>query len=137
MIFVAEKYGSRSSPVRSATFFSNPSAESRRQMSVVRRSCQTMAGPRGWPVFLSQNTAVSRWLAMPIPATWDGAIRAEEMASRAAVSCVDQISSGSCSTQPGFGYDWVKGFWDTETALPVLSKRIARELVVPWSRARM
>ncbi len=74
-----------------------------RQRSVVRRSCQTMAGPSGSPVFRSQNTAVSRWLAMPIAAILPMPTPEASSASRAAVTCVLQISRGSCSTQPGRG----------------------------------
>jgi hypothetical protein len=38
------------------------------QISSVRVHCQTMALYKGWPVFLSQTTAVSRWLVIPMPA---------------------------------------------------------------------
>ncbi len=103
MIFVPEKYGSRRRPVRSAMVASSPLADSVWQMSAVRLSCQTMAGPSGLPVALSQKTAVSLWLAMPMPAMSDGGTRACASASRAVASCVDQISRGSCSTQPGLG----------------------------------
>jgi hypothetical protein len=72
-------------------------------MSAVRRSCQTMAGASGAPVRRSQNTAVSRWLAMPMQEIIDGLIRDSAMASRAVASCDDHISIGSCSTHPGRG----------------------------------
>ena len=50
---VPVKYGSSRRPVSSATRSSTPSARSRSQMAVVRRSCQTIAGPgrvQGAPV---------------------------------------------------------------------------------------
>ena len=62
-----------------------------------------MAGQSGSPVVLSQNTAVSRWLAIPIAAMRDAGMRAVSIASLAAVSWLSQISRGSCSTQPGRG----------------------------------
>src|SRR5690606_3768487 len=49
----------------------------------------------------------------------------------------DHISKGSCSTHPGLGKYWVNSFWATETILPFLSKTTARELVVPWSNAKI
>ena len=49
----------------------------------------------------------------------------------------DQISFASCSTQPGLGKIWRNSFWATAMIEPRLSKTMARELVVPWSRARM
>ena len=48
----------------------------------------------------------------------------------------DQISMASCSTQPSWGKIWVNSFWDTPAMFCSRSKRMARELVVPWSRAR-
>ena len=60
--FVAEKYGSGTSPVRAR----RSSAGSSRQRSAVRRSCQTIAGATALPVARCQRTVVSRWLAIPI-----------------------------------------------------------------------
>jgi len=46
---------------------------------------------------------VSRWLVMPIAATSVPLAPAAASAPCAAVTLVAQISSGSCSTQPGRG----------------------------------
>ena len=89
--------------MRSLTIGPSPSAASFRQRSVVRRSCHTIAGPSGSPVLRSQNTAVSRWLAMPIAAILPMPTPDAATASRAASTWVLQISRGSCSTQPGRG----------------------------------
>ncbi len=97
---VAEKYGSSRRPVRACTSGSAPSARSRSQAAAVRRSCQTMARWTGAPVARSHTTTVSRWLAMPMAAT---GTPAAAIASRAVPSASRQISSGSCSTQPGAG----------------------------------
>ncbi len=97
--FVAEKYGSGTSPVRSRI----RSLSSSRQRSAVRRSCQTIAGATGRPVLRSQTTVVSRWLAMPIAASSAAGTPAAASAASAACRTPSQISSGSCSTQPGFG----------------------------------
>jgi hypothetical protein len=50
------------------------------------------------------TSVVSRWLVMPMPAMSRGRAGARPAsASRATASWVAQISSGSCSTQPGCG----------------------------------
>jgi hypothetical protein len=46
---------------------------------------------------------VSRWFAIPTAAISPPVTRASASAARADRSTVDQISSGSCSTQPGWG----------------------------------
>src|SRR5213595_317388 len=58
-------------------------------------------------------------------------------ASVAVCSWVAQISVASCSTQPGVGKIWRNSFCANATTLPLWSNTMARELVVPWSRARM
>jgi hypothetical protein len=60
MIFVAEKYGSSSSPVRRRTSSSSPAARSRAQIGAETRLCQTIAGATGAPVARSQRIVVSR-----------------------------------------------------------------------------
>jgi hypothetical protein len=97
--FVAEKYGSGTSPVRSRI----SSAGSERQRSAVRRSCQTTTEAAGLPVVRSQSTVVSRWFAIATARRSAGRIPASRTAASAAASTLDQISSGSCSTQPGCG----------------------------------
>src|SRR5689334_8343599 len=47
----------------------------------------------------------------------------------------DQISSGSCSTQPAFGKICSCSFWSTETTRPEWSKIMHLVEVVPWSIA--
>ena len=44
-----------------------------------------------------------------------------------------QISFASCSTQPDFGKNCLNSRCAMPLILPSLSKRIALELVVPWS----
>src|SRR6185369_12520182 len=48
-----------------------------------------------------------------------------------------QISSGSCSTQPGLGKICGSSCCAEATGRPVESNTIARVLVVPWSMARI
>jgi hypothetical protein len=74
---------------------------------------------------------------MPIAAMRAGSTPLSVSAARAQASWLAQISSGSCSTQPGYGKYWGYSRWQLATAVPVSSNTIARELVVPWSRARM
>ncbi len=59
------------------------------------------------------------------------------MASAMTAASDDQISMGLCSTHPGCGKCWVNSIWATEQMLPSWSKTMAREELVPWSRARM
>jgi hypothetical protein len=46
---------------------------------------------------------VSRWFVRPIAAMAPAFARADARAARVAASTLDQMASGSCSTQPGFG----------------------------------
>jgi len=50
-----------------------------------------------------QTTTVSRWLVMPMPAMSRTPTPLVAIASRAVDRTSRQISSGSCSTQPGCG----------------------------------
>ena len=59
------------------------------------------------------------------------------IASAITEACDDHISIGLCSTQPGFGNIWVNSFCEVALIFPWLSKTIALELLVPWSRARI
>ena len=131
MSLVPEKYGSRTRPVLSRTACDIPWERSFWQISAERRHCQTMALQTGFPVDRSQRTTVSRWFVMPMAAIWSPSICAASMTPFAASNCVFQISSGSCSTQPGFGKICVKGicFWLITT--PALLKSIALDDVVP------
>ena len=101
---MAEKYGWSVSPVRRRTSSSPPSADSSAQVSAVRASCQTRAGATGWPVARSQRTIVSRWFAMPTPAT--RARSTCESTSPAQLRVAARISAASCSTWPGAGWCW-------------------------------
>src|SRR5262245_19907239 len=74
---------------------------------------------------------------MPMPARSRGRRDAAASASTATPIWVDQISRASCSTQPAFGKIWRNSRWAVPRMRPSLSNRIARELVVPWSSARM
>jgi hypothetical protein len=101
LTFVPEKYGSSVSPVSSLTRASLPWFSSSAQRSAVRRSCHTIALCAALPVLRSQMTLVSRWFVMPIAAIDDDTMpfSACDSASRTDA----QMSSGSCSTQPGCG----------------------------------
>ena len=100
---VAEKYASSTKPVLRCSVRAWPRDLSWSQAGAVRRSCHTMAGATGSPVRRSQSTVVSRWLVMPTAANWLACRSARCSAKRATASCVDQISKGSCSTQPAWG----------------------------------
>ncbi len=76
-----------------------PAAVNVSHRSAVRRSCHTMARPNGRPVERLQATTVSRWFVMPMHR--GGPSRSASSAHTASV--VAQISSASCSTQPGCG----------------------------------
>jgi hypothetical protein len=96
-----------------------------------------MALQSGLPLFLFHTTVVSRWLVMPMAAMRELSMPALAIASAATPACDDHISSGSCSTHPGCGKICVNSFLADDTGNPIWSKIIARELVVPWSSARM
>ncbi len=111
-----------------------PLSRSSRQRSLVRRSCQTIAGATGASVRRSHSTTVSRWLVMPSPT---GRSPAAASASRMASSETRKISSGSCSTQPGSGKCWVNSRYPRPSTLPSWWMTSAVEPVVPWSSARI
>ncbi len=100
---VPEKYGSSVSPVSSRTRASRPSALSWAHRSAVRRSCHTMALCRALPLARSHNIDVSRWLVMPMALMSRPATPLVASALRSAAVTEPQMSSGSCSTQPGCG----------------------------------
>src|SRR5260221_13733202 len=74
---------------------------------------------------------------MPMPAMSPAASFACASAARLVSSTADQISSGSCSTQPGRGKLCANSFCACAHGAPAASNTIARVLVVPWSMARM
>jgi hypothetical protein len=102
-ILVPEKYESIGRPVLDLTIFSRSRSLSSSQNAAVRRSCQTIALYNGRPVSRSQTMVVSRWLLMPMAAMEVPFKPAWVTASAATPAWVDQISCGSCSTQPGWG----------------------------------
>ena len=59
------------------------------------------------------------------------------MASATTEASEDQMSFGSCSTQPGFGKCCGNSFCADAQIRPPWSKTIALEELVPWSRASM
>ena len=99
--------------------------------------CHTIALYTGSPECLSHTTVVSRWLVIPIEAISDALAPTFARACLATSRIVDQISSASCSTQPGFGKYCVNSFCAILHISPLLLKRIQRLLVVPASRAIM
>ena len=62
-----------------------------------------MALQTGCPVERSQRMVVSRWLVMPMAANSWGEMPVWASTSVRTEYWVDQISMGSCSTQPGWG----------------------------------
>lgn len=90
----------------------------------------------GSEVSRSQTIVVSRWLVMPMQAMSSPVRSALATASAATDDWVYQISDGSCSTQPGRGNSCSKGFCADATTVPSWFRIIARDEVVPWSRAR-
>ncbi len=131
--FVAEKYGSGTSPVRSRI----RSGSSSRQRSAVRRSCHTIAGATARPLARSQRTVVSRWLVIPIAASSREETPASATAASAAASTLCQISSGSCSTQPGCGKCWGNSRYARPATFSSSSTTRHVVPVVPWSIARI
>ena len=96
-----------------------------------------MALYSGSPVARSHTRVVSRWLVTPM--AWISAASSRDLASASVstATCEAQISLPSCSTQPGLGKYWLNGRWATDTISPRWSKMMARDDVVPWSRAMM
>ena len=125
------------SPVFSRIISVSPSSLRLSQYSEVRRSCHTMALYTGSEVSASQTMVVSRWLVMPMAAIFLPLMPIEVMASAITAASEDHISIGLCSTQPGFGKYCVNSFWLLARLRPDLSKTMALELLVPWSRARI
>ena len=79
-------------------------AASSRQRGAVLRHCQTIAFAAGRPVFRSQRMVVSRWLVTPTAAMDAGGTFS--MTRPIVRATLRQMSSGSCSTQPGLGNRW-------------------------------
>ena len=63
--------------------------------------------------------------------------RADARQSTMVARCVRQISPASCSTEPGCGKCCVNSRCACATTRPAASNSSERELVVPWSSARM
>src|SRR4051794_6545471 len=91
----------------------------------------------GRPLARSHRIAVSRWLVIPSAATPLTPTPARASASRQTATESAQMCSGSCSTQPSAGKNCCSSRCALATMRPSASNRIARVLVVPWSRARM
>ena len=88
------------------------------QIRSVRVSCQTMALWTASPVVRSQTTVVSRWLVMPMAASWSLVIPADAIAAPTTSWVRLHTSAGSCSTQPAFGKICSCSFWAIETTVP-------------------
>ena len=129
--FEPAKYGASGSPVRSRKFFSPNASSKRRSWSPVRVSCQTIAWCTGVPVSRSQTRVVSRWLVMPTAAICSAVISSTASASWITNRTHSQISSASCSTQPGRGKICRCSRCATETMVPDASKTMQRDDVVP------
>src|SRR6185312_1329805 len=137
LTLLPEKYASGNNPVLAWIISTWPPLRRPSQNSAVRRSCHTIALYTGSPVSRSHTTVVSRWFVMPIAAMSLSVRFAEASTSDATPLCVDQISVGLCSTQPGLGNICGKGRCASANTLPCASITIALELVVPWSSASM
>src|SRR5450759_3968396 len=72
-----------------------------------------------------------------MPATSVMATPLRRKASAAVSRCAVQISSGSCSTQPGCGKPRPISRCASDRTPPSAANTMARALVVPWSRARI
>ena len=134
---VPEKYASITRPVLLRIVSVSPFSLRESAYSEVLLHCHTIALYTGSPECLSHTTVVSRWLVIPIEAISDALAPTFARACLATSRIVDQISSASCSTQPGFGKYCVNSFCATLHISPLLLKRIQRLLVVPASRAIM
>lgn len=132
-ILSAENIGSRGSPVVAKTRSAWPARSSAAAVSAVRWSCQLRTGPMTVPLRRSQRTTVSRWTLRATPATWPTARSSRQ--ARAACCTLRQMSSASCSVQPGWGWRWPTGAVDSRTTTPARSTRVALVELVPWSMA--
>lgn len=131
-----EKYVERPRPVISGKLmlcFLQASSKSG-STEEVRVSDQTIALYNGTPDSLSQTTVVSRWQVIPTaPTSWIGIPREDifcATSDRHSWTLLN-ISSGSCSSQPGLGTIYSCVFYASQTICPFLSNKITRELVVP------
>ena len=68
---------------------------------------------------------------MPIVATSEALIFAEDNTDFEVLMTVSNISLASCSTQPDFGKICLNSFWEASIILNFESKIILREEVVP------
>ena len=130
--FVAEKYGSGTRPVRSRISSTGSSA----QRAAVRRSCQTIAGGSA-PVAVPDDGRLALVRDPDRGEVGRADRRRRRSAAAAASTTVCQISSGSCSTQPG------RGIVLAELAVAAPERpepsSTTRQVVpvVPWSIARI
>ena len=99
--FVPEKYVAGGSPVRSHR--SRRLGSRARTIRSVRVSCHTIALYQGRPVFGFHTTVVSRWLVTPIATRSCPSMFPARSAPVITSFVRAAISTGSCSTHPGFG----------------------------------
>src|SRR3954469_12931579 len=104
--------------------------------SAARRSCQTIAGWAGFPVLRSHTMVVSRWFVIPTASSSLLPTPASRSASSIAASTDCQMSSGSCSTQPGCGNVRVTSRQPRPRVRSVSSRARHVLPVVPWSMPR-
>src|SRR6478752_7606395 len=96
-----------------------------------------MARWSGRPDDRSHTTVVSRWLVMPIAATASPASSQARTTSVSVATVAAQISSGSCSTQPGWGKYWGNSRYALRTTELASSIAKVRTPVVPASMPRI
>src|SRR5215207_4457348 len=135
VILGPEKYVDRGRPVTSRSRSTPSSPASSRTSAPVRVSCQTIALWIGSPVSRSHTTVVSRWLVMPMASTSPASASESAIAPPITWRVRRQISSASCSTHPARGLICSCSRWSMWATEPSSSKRMKRELVVPWSIA--
>ncbi|CAB4961084.1 unannotated protein [freshwater metagenome] len=120
VILGAEKYGSRTRPVRRA--MSAACAERSAQIPAERLSCHTIACDSGWPVRGFHASTVSPWFAS---ATASIGRPAAAHALRPASRTEARSPAGSCSTPPPSRYTGRTGTSTTARNTPASSTTIA------------
>ena len=98
------KYVDTGAPVRSTTRSPCPASRTCWTTSPARVSSHVMTGVSGRPLRRSQTRHDSRWLAMPRATTCPASAPMSSRACGTTCCTCRQISSGSCSDQPGCGW---------------------------------
>ena len=127
--FAAENMGSSGKPLLRRTGARKPFLRSEAQIGCVRWSCQDNTGVSASPLRRSQTTQDSRCVLRPIDTT--RLALCVSSTSLTARLTLPQISSASCSTQPGSGVARDTGAWARAITAPRLSTTRALVELVP------